>query len=147
MKLSHTRTAIRTSLLLAGACITWAETAAQGSAAAWRCGNTYSDQPCHGGQALDLDDARSAQQKRDADQATRDVRAEATRMERERLRLEATQGPGQASLIDNAPRPRHASAERGEALLKKPKTRKDLQYVSPQAEPKPKRRSRKAAKD
>ncbi|MGO4396385.1 hypothetical protein AB4Z46_34065 [Variovorax sp. M-6] len=134
MRLSHTRIAAQGSLLLAGACIHWAAQA-QGASGIWRCGNTYTDQPCKAGQVVELDDARSAEQKRAADQATRDVRAEAVRMEGDRRRLEATQGPGQAALIDNAPRARDAAPNPRDSALKKGKARKDPQYVGAQQPP------------
>ena len=118
--------------------------AAEGGPTTWRCGNTYTDQPCKGGNALDLDDARSPQQKRDADQATRDAGALADRLERDRQRLEARQGPGQAALIDN--RPRHAPSSHEDAALKKPKLRKDTYYVNPQ-EPSSKRQKKAAKTD
>ncbi|MDM0025799.1 hypothetical protein [Variovorax saccharolyticus] len=140
MRLSQARIATHGSLLLAGACLHWAA-AAQASNGIWRCGNSYTDQPCDAGQALDLDDARSAVQKRAADQATREARAEAQRMERDRLRLEATQGPGQAALIDNAPRARE-TATAPERSMKKGQARKDPQYLSPQDPSAPRKKKR-----
>lgn len=142
MRLSHARIATRGSLLLAGACLQWGAIAAEGGTSVWRCGNTYTDQPCKAGQALELDDARSAMQKHDADRATREARAEAMRMERDRLRLEATQGPGQAALIDNAPRPRDAAPNPRESAMKKGKARKDPQYVGAQKPPVPGKKKR-----
>ena len=67
-------------MLLAGACLQWLALAGPageigeiGEAAEprqhkvgksiWRCGNTYTDRPCHG-KPLDLDDARSEAQRR-----------------------------------------------------------------------------------
>lgn len=131
MRLSHARIASRGSLLLAGACIHWAAQA-QGVSGVWRCGDTYTDQPCNAGRALPLDEAPSTARKREADRATREARAEAQRMERDRLRLEAAQGPGQAALIDNAPRAREAAPEPRDTAMKKGKARKDPQYLSPQ---------------
>jgi hypothetical protein len=145
MNLSHARIATRGSLLLAGACLHWAA-AAQASNGIWRCGNTYTDQPCEAGRALPLDEAPGATRKREADQATREARAEAERMERERLRLEAAQGPGQATLIDNAPRTRATAPEARDPSMKKGKPRKDPQYLSPRdpsAAPKKKKRAAK----
>ena len=129
MNLSQARIATQGSLLLAGACLHWVA-AAQGPSGIWRCGSTYTDRPCNTGPALELDDTRSAVQKREADQATRALRAEARRMERERLRLEAAQGPGQATLIDNAPRARE-TASGPDRSMKKGTPRKDPQYLSP----------------
>ena len=116
MNLSHARIATRGSLLLAGACLHWAA-AAQSASGIWRCGNTYTDRPCEAGRALPLDEAPGATRKREADQATREARAEAERMERERLRLEAAQGPGQATLLihtSKPPRPKPPRREPGD---------------------------------
>lgn len=140
MNLSHSRIAAQNAILLAGACLQWAAMATESSPTHWRCGNTYTDQPCAGGKPLDLDDARSPQQQRDADQATRDARGMADRLERDRLRQEAAQGPGQASLIDNAPR--HAPSSPRDDALRKAKARKDTYYVNPQ-EPRPSRKKKK----
>ncbi|RZL86685.1 MAG: hypothetical protein EOP82_29165 [Variovorax sp.] len=99
MKLSHPRIAI---LLLAG-CAQWSAMAAEGATGTWRCGNTYTDQPCQSGKAVEIDDARNARQRREADPAAREARSAGDRLERERIRLEATQGRHQATLIDNKP--------------------------------------------
>ncbi|MDL9999828.1 hypothetical protein QTI24_14505 [Variovorax sp. J22P240] len=149
MKLSHTRIATRSAVFLAGACLQWAAFATDGSNGTWRCGNTYTDQPCQGGRALDLDDPRNSNQKRDADQTTRDARAAADRLERDRLRLESTSARRQASLIDNQPKPAAAKPSRqdnyGVDRLKKGK--KDPVYVSGQdpASPPPKKKSSRSA--
>ena len=63
--------------------------AAQG-ANTWRCGNTYSDQPCEGGRTVKVDDHRSDEDRRAADAGTRGVQTQADRMERNRLSLEKT---------------------------------------------------------
>jgi hypothetical protein len=147
MRLSQARIATRGSLLLAGACLHWAA-AAEGASGIWRCGNTYTDRPCDAGRALPLDEAPGATRKREADQATREARAEAERMERERLRLEAAQGPRQATLIDNAPRARGAAPEARDTSMKKGKPRKDPQYLSPRdPSAAPKKKQQRAAKD
>ena len=44
--------------LLAAACAQLAPLAAHAGTETWRCGNTYTDQPCKDGKAIDLDDAR-----------------------------------------------------------------------------------------
>ena len=61
--------------------------AAQG-ANTWRCGNTYSDQPCEGGRTVKVDDRRSDEDRRAADAGTRGIQTQADRMERNRLSLE-----------------------------------------------------------
>jgi hypothetical protein len=60
--------------------------AANAAATTWRCGNTYTDQPCADGQALPMDAAPSTERVRDADAQTRKTQATAARMEAERLR-------------------------------------------------------------
>jgi hypothetical protein len=134
MNPSSTRIASRSSLLLAGACLQWAAWAGEGAEVnkgIWRCGNTYTDRPCHG-KPLDVDDARTETQRQAADEATRNARANADRMERERLRLEATAARNGAILIDNAPRhpPPGASNERKTLELSRPK-KKDPKFISP----------------
>ncbi|MES1264425.1 MAG: hypothetical protein ABUU24_02100, partial [Variovorax sp.] len=131
MNLSHHRMAARTAILLMAFGVTHAARAGGSDTGTWRCGNSYTDQPCDTGRALPLDEAPGAERQREADQATRAARAEAQRMERDRLRLEAAQGPGQAILIDNAPRARAAAPEPRDVSMKKGKPRKDPQYLSP----------------
>ena len=88
-----------------GACIGLGA-AAQGPSAAWRCGNTYSDRPCEGGRAVAAVDAPSAERMREADSSTRQLQAEAQRMERERLRIEKAQA--RRSGLVHLPRPTNA---------------------------------------
>ena len=57
----------------------------------WRCGNnSYSDIPCEGGLPFSPNAPPSAQQREQADEATRKDQAAASRMQRERLQLEST---------------------------------------------------------
>lgn len=67
------------------ACIAMAA-AAQAAPGTWRCGNTYTDQPCPEGKALRMDTAPSTERVRDADEHTRRMQAAAARMEAERIR-------------------------------------------------------------
>lgn len=145
MKLSHSRIAARSAMLLAGACFHWGAWAAEGNGGAWRCGNTYTDQPCAGGKVLDLDDARDADQKRAADQSTRDARTAAERMKSDRLRLEARQQ--RPILIDAGPKEsKKAPTGPDKDVAKKPKKgKKDPVYVSAQtAEAPAQKKSKKA---
>ena len=72
----------------------------------WRCGSTYSQQPCAGGTPVQVEDARSAAQSQQAGkQAQRDAKT-AQEMEKSRLALEA-KAP-QASVI---PLPERATPE------------------------------------
>ena len=60
----------------------------------YRCGNAYSEAPCPGGVAIDVNDRRSAAQKAQTDAAARQAAASALQMERERLALErSVRGP------------------------------------------------------
>lgn len=70
---------------IAIACIAMAA-AANAAATTWRCGSTYTDQPCPGGQAVPMDAAPGTERVRDADEHTRQTQAAAARMEAERLR-------------------------------------------------------------
>jgi hypothetical protein len=72
--------------------------AVQAAPTVWRCGNSYSEQPCPQGKAIETEDAPSAERRREADEATRRDLAAAESMQRERLRREA-QPPRQAVLI------------------------------------------------
>lgn len=54
----------------------------------WRCGSSYSDQPCQGGKTVDVNDPRSATDRRAADAATQRTAASANAMERDRLQGE-----------------------------------------------------------
>jgi hypothetical protein len=135
------RVAGRGSLLLAGACLQWAAWAGEGAEVGkgiWRCGNTYTDRPCHG-KPLDVDDARTEAQRQAADEATRNARASAERMERERLRLEAAAARHGPMVIDNAPRhpPPGASNERKKLELSRPKKKKDPTFIAPRDPEKP----------
>jgi len=85
-----------------GACISLSAVA-QSPPAAWRCGNTYTDQPCPGGKTLAAADSPSAAQVRDAEGHTRQMQAEAHRMEHERLRSE--QMHARQSGLVHLPRP------------------------------------------
>jgi len=79
------KTAIAIFSIAIGICSAGA--AAQG-ANTWRCGNTYSDQPCEGGRTVKVDDRRSDEDRRAADAGTRSAQTQADRMERNRLSLE-----------------------------------------------------------
>lgn len=55
----------------------------------YRCGDSYSQQPCPGGKVLEVDDSRSASQKSQTDQAVRRDAKAADAMEKARLNDEA----------------------------------------------------------
>ena len=60
-----------------------------GAQAIYRCGDSYSQKPCPGGKVVDADDARSASQKSQTDQAVRRDAKAAEALEKERLKEEA----------------------------------------------------------
>ncbi|MDH5204798.1 MAG: hypothetical protein OEW36_03975, partial [Hylemonella sp.] len=57
----------------------------------YRCGNSYSDQPCAGGSTLDTGDTISAAQRERTEAATERDRRTADSLEKERLAQEAAQ--------------------------------------------------------
>lgn len=75
-------TALLGAALAAGA-------ATAGAEGIYRCGDSYSQQPCPGGKLVDAADARSAGQKSQTDQAVRRDAKAADAMEKARLKEEA----------------------------------------------------------
>ncbi|WP_097198090.1 MULTISPECIES: hypothetical protein [unclassified Variovorax] len=69
-------------------CIASMGASAQNAAQTWRCGSTYSDQPCEGGKTVKVNDHRSDEDRRAADAGTRSTQTQADRLERSRLSLE-----------------------------------------------------------
>jgi hypothetical protein len=59
----------------------------------YRCGDSYSQKPCPGGRVVEADDARSASQKSQTDQAARRDAQAAEAMEKARLKEEARPAP------------------------------------------------------
>ncbi|MEJ8815152.1 hypothetical protein WKW77_29045 [Variovorax ureilyticus] len=130
MKLSHTpKTTARCAALLMATCIPWSAVAAEGGGT-WRCGNTYTDQPCRNGRLVEVDDARDPSHRRAADETIRDAHAAANRMEGDRRRLEAAGARNRPILIDNSPG--RDGAERKSAPEKLRKGKKDVLYTSMQ---------------
>ncbi len=98
-----------------------AETAAQ--ATVYRCGpdgRSYSQQPCAEGRAIDVDDARSPDQRTDGTAAVRRDAALARQLERER-RLMESRAPRAVGL--NAPRPASVTAARADPPKGRARTR------------------------
>jgi hypothetical protein len=127
MQLSHAPIAA----LLAAACAQLVPPAAHAGTETWRCGNTYSDQPCRGGKAIALDDARDAAQQREADRLAREAQTAADRLERERGRLESAQARRAPTLIDNKPLNAKADSSQSTGVAqKKKKSKKESDYFS-----------------
>jgi len=101
---------------------------AQEASGAWRCGNTYTDQPCTGGRAVALDAAPSTDQAREAERNTWRTQAAADRMERDRLRQEKAA----PSPLIHLPKPTQAvsPAEPAHPAAKKKKGRKEPDFFT-----------------
>lgn len=119
MNLSHHRAAAWAAILLAACGASHAAPAGDGAAGAWRCGNTYTDQPCRDGKPLQIDDARDAAHQRASEASTREARATADRLERERLHQEAALARRRPILIQDPPRPVQAQPAKGTAHARK----------------------------
>ncbi|VTU40361.1 hypothetical protein H4CHR_05088 [Variovorax sp. PBS-H4] len=118
-------------VLAMAACASWAAPPTAAGTAAWRCGNTYSDQPCPDGKPLALGDTRGAGQKREADDSTREARIAGDRLERERLQQEKSQPGRHATLIDSRPPAQKSAADADpDGAKKKKKSKKDPGYFS-----------------
>lgn len=124
MRRLHHRIAQVGALVGALACACAGPISAQTSTATWRCGNTYTDQPCKGGKAVDVDDARSATEQRAGETQARDAGRHADALARERRALEArtaNQGP---AVIARPEAPFASASPRTDAAASKPKLRK-----------------------
>jgi hypothetical protein len=76
----------------------------------YRCGESYSNQPCPGATAIAVDDPRSAAQRAQTDAATqRDARS-AQLLETERLRQEGKPAP--ATILASPAKPAPAAADK-----------------------------------
>jgi hypothetical protein len=62
--------------------------ACSASANTWRCGSTYSDRPCEGGKAVKVDDPRSNEDRRAAEDGAKRNSAQADKLEHSRLSQE-----------------------------------------------------------
>ena len=76
----------------------------------YRCGDSYSNQPCPGGVVVPADDSRSAAQRAQTDAATKRDAQSAQAMEKERLKQEAV--PAQATIPATASQPVAAEPEK-----------------------------------
>lgn len=79
------RLAIVASAMAIGVCAVTGAFAQQPGTSTWRCGNSYGDRPCAGGTTVKVDDARSDDDRRAADEATQRNAKLADRLERTRL--------------------------------------------------------------
>ncbi len=95
----------------------------------YRCGSSYSDAPCPGGQPVATDDGRSAAQRQQALQVKRDEAAQADRLAAERrAREQAAAGQRAAGIGPTAAETAAAAASQAKAQAKakapKPKARR-----------------------
>jgi hypothetical protein len=84
--------------------------------AIFRCGDSYSQQPCPGGKRVEADDGRSAAQKAQTDQAVRRDAKAAEALEKARLKDEAKP----AQLVTPPAAPQEAVKPTAASSLKKP---------------------------
>ena len=111
-----------------------------GAQAIYRCGDSYSQKPCPGGKVVDADDARSASQKSQTDQAVRRDAKAAEALERARLKDEAK--PAQVLL----PPPKPQDAAPKPVAASKPKKPEQFTAVAPKKPGDTDRKKKKAAK-
>ena len=123
------------SVVLVCTALAWvAPAAAQGTKNIYRCGNTYSQQPCADGKLVAASDSRSAAQKSQTDDATkRDAKA-ADAMEKARVKEEAKPVPVGMPAATQASAPK--DTKKYERKPKKTKSKKDEHFTAV-APPKP----------
>ncbi len=97
-------------------------TVAQGQTV-YRCGNSYSQQPCPGGAAIEASDARTPEQRKAQEAGARHERRVADRLEKERLKEEAAAARA-AEQADKAQRAADKAAQKP-ATAKKNQPAKD----------------------
>ena len=88
---------------------------------AYRCGNTYSQTPCPGGKAVETSDARSKDQKAQADAANKRTQRMADSMEKSREKREAEQRKAALKEIDKSAAKTVAKDPKSNASEAKPK--------------------------
>ena len=104
--------------LLAAAC------SAQAGGPIYRCGKTYSQDPCPGGQLIDAADPRTAAQRAEAQRVKAREKKLADDMERDRRDREAGITPAQATGFNGRPNPPEATTKAPPSKKKKKKASK-----------------------
>jgi hypothetical protein len=89
----------------------------------YRCGNTYSQKPCTDGVVVGVQDARTPDQKEQADALTRHDAAAANAMEKARLKEEAREYAANAKLAAAAAKRASSAAKPKDGKQKKVATR------------------------
>lgn len=88
----------------------------------YRCGTLYSDAPCAGAVAIDVDDRRTPQQKAQTDAATRQAITLARQMQQERQEMERSARPAArpaSAAAAAAPAPHRPARAGGQAAARK----------------------------
>ena len=124
------RQAMRKAAWLAALAVA-ALTGPTGAQGVYRCGNTYSHQPCVGGSEIQVQDARTAGQAHQTSEAAKRDAHSAAVMEKDRLKLEGKATSAIIPLIAAPPPLPAASSPAPGARAKKP------QYFTAKAPRKP----------
>ena len=114
---------------------------AEAGAPIYRCGKTYSQDPCPGGRLIDAADPRTAAQRAEAQRVIAREKKLAEDMERDRRDREAGITPAQATGFNGRPNPPQPSKKAEPSKKKKKKASKkakaasgaDLVAIEPQA--------------
>ena len=119
--------------LLLAVCLHWLPAQAQN---VYRCGGSYSNQPCPGGAVVPTDDPRSAAQRTAADALTQRAASSARAMEKERIKQEAV--PAQATIPAAAPLPAPGASQADRTFSRaRPKRHKKTELFAAVAPKKP----------
>jgi hypothetical protein len=133
---------IRIACIALALCAQWTHAAAQ---TVYRCGESYSNQPCPGGAVIATGDSRTPAQRAESNATTKREAAAAGRMEQERLKQEAK--PAQAVIPVPMREEEVAVADRTapKAKTKKPELFTAVAPKKPGAKPDRKSRKKKQA--
>jgi hypothetical protein len=102
--------------------------AAGAQQAVYRCGSNYGQKPCEGAATIDVEDARTAEQKAAADALTQQNLARAKEMEKTRLAQEAREQADIRKVQKKTEKPR--KTEKPKNKKKTSKSKKEPQYFT-----------------
>ena len=135
------RTIALLTLLAGGFASPWAQ-----AQTVYRCGNTYSENPCAGGKAVKVDDPRTKQEKAKADADTEAATKTAKQLERERLAAEDGELPSKRRTTLKAAGGKPGSGDAQSAGGRASSAKPALNYFTAAVPPPPKEsRSHKAS--
>lgn len=103
----------------------------------YRCGNSYSQQPCPGGTTVEASDARTPEQRRAQQADAQQQRRVADRLEKERLKEEAAAARA-AEQADKAQRAADKAAQKSSTAQKSPHAKDKIPAYRAPAAPKQK---------